>query len=328
MPLLEVKKLETHYFTRMGIAQAVSDVSLDVNDNEFLGVVGESGCGKSTLAYSILNLIPEPGRIVSGQILFKGTDLLKLDEKSMSKIRWKDISMIFQQSMNALNPVVKVGDQIKEAIMIHEKNIHRPHIQEELINKVKDLFNQVGLDSRFIQSYPFELSGGMKQRVMIAMALACEPSLIIADEPTTALDVTIKAQIMDLMKTLRKKYNLSLMMISHDLSVVAETCDEVAVMYGGKIVEKGDVISIFKNPGHPYTKLLIGAIPSMERGKTKKLTSIPGKPRNLINPPPGCRFSDRCPYVQDICEKIYPRPEEHQNIACHFVDELRGVSIG
>jgi len=309
--------------TNKGPVYAVSDCSLELNENDFLGIVGESGCGKSTLAYSIMKLIPEPGKIVGGNILFKDNNLIKLNEREMSKIRGKDISMIFQQSMNALNPVQKIKGQIIEGIMLH--NIVKS--KKQALEIVEDLFLQVGLGSNVINSYPFELSGGMKQRVIIAMALSCDPRIVIADEPTTALDVTIKAQIMDLLKEIRRRFNMSLIMISHDLSVVAETCDKVIVMYAGKIIETGDVVQIFKKPGHPYTKLLIGAIPSMESVKGKKLISIPGKPPNLLNPPKGCSFFSRCPFAKDICKKKYPNIETYGNIACHFADDFKDLSI-
>ena len=323
MSLLSIRNLQTHYLTRQGPVYAVSDLGLELNERDFLGIVGESGCGKSTLAYSIMKLIPEPGKIVGGNILFKENDLVKLNEREMSQIRWNDISMIFQQSMNSLNPVQKVKDQIIEAIMLHKI----VESKKQALEIVEDLFLQVGLGSNVIDSYPFELSGGMKQRVIIAMALSCNPKIVIADEPTTALDVTIKAQIMDLLKKIRHKYKMSLIMISHDLSVIAETCDKVIVMYAGKIIETGDVVQIFNKPGHPYTKLLIGAIPSMESVKRKKLISIPGKPPNLLYPIRGCGFFSRCPFAKEICENTYPNIETYGNIACHFADDFKDISI-
>ncbi len=322
MALLQVQNLETHYPTHRGIARAVDGISFEIGKGEFVGLAGESGCGKSTVAYSIMGLIPPPGKVAGGHIMFGGMDLAALDESSMSKIRWKNISIIFQQAMNALNPVVKVGDQIAESMMIHDKKITK----KQSIERAEELFKLVGLDANRVRDYPFELSGGMKQRAIIAMSLACSPQLVISDEPTTALDVSIQAQIIDLLKSLKKKLDMSMLLISHDLSVVAEVCDRVAIMYAGNIMENTDVISVFNQPVHPYTKALIMAIPSMERGRSKTLFSIPGKPPDLLDPLPACKFAERCPYVHEVCTREKPTPEKHGGVCCHFADEMRTMT--
>jgi len=324
MVLLEVKDLKTYFFTNKGTVKAVDGVSFTLKRGEALGLAGESGCGKSTTAFSLLRIISPPGRIIDGEILLEGEDLLKKSDEEMRKIRWKRISMIFQGAMNALNPVFKVGEQIKEAILLHENISER-----EAENRVKRLFRDVGLTQDRIDDYPHELSGGMRQRVMIAMALACNPDVVIADEPTTALDATIQAQILALMKELRKNLNNSTILITHDLSIIAETCNRVLIMYAGKIVELGNVVSLFINPIHPYTKGLIEAMPSIEKGKSKTLFAIPGDPPNLLDPPSGCRFHPRCPYSQEKCVKEEPKLMEigkEYYVACHFADEIRDLS--
>jgi len=301
MALLEVDGLRTYYFTREGIVKAVDNVSLSLERGESLGLAGESGCGKSTLGYSILRLVPPPGRIVGGKILFDGKDILRLDEESFRKeYRWKRISMVFQGAMNALNPVRRIGDQIVEAILAHDESA----TEEEAYKRAGDLLELVGIERARLRSYPHELSGGMKQRVVIAMALALNPDLLIADEPTTALDVVVQAQILNLLKELKEKLRMSLILITHDLSVIAEIADKVAIMYAGKIVEWGTSEQIFENPQHPYTRGLISSIPRL-RGK-KSLFWIPGQPPDLINPPPGCRFHPRCPYAMDRCRREEP----------------------
>jgi peptide/nickel transport system ATP-binding protein len=321
MSLLDVKNLKTYYYTSKGPVKAVDDVVLTVKTGELVGLVGESGCGKSTLGYSIINLIPRPGKIVGGSILFYGEDLTKMNEEDLrNKIRWKRISIIFQGAMNALNPVMKVGEQIAEVLYLHD---NMP--QQEALKRVEELFTLVDLEPSRVDNYPFEFSGGMKQRVMIAMALACNPDFIIADEPTTALDVTIQAQIIELLQSLAKTMNLSLLIISHDLSVIAESCNSVAIMYAGKIVEAGDVIHLFKEPAHPYTQGLMASIPSMEEAKKKELISIPGVPPNLIDPPPGCRFHPRCTYAMEICRKEDPQylqVDQDHYAACHLIKKM------
>ena len=325
MALLEVRDLKTYFFMTKGVVKAVDGVSFEIERGETFGLAGESGCGKTTTAYSIMRLVPYPGRVVEGSITFDGTDILSMSEEEFRKIRWKRISMIFQGAMNALNPVFRIGDQIAEAMIIHNKNITK----EEAMKRVRELFEAVGLDPSRVNCYPHEFSGGMRQRAMIAMALVNNPDLVIADEPTTALDVTIQAQILQLLLDLKRKYKMSLMLITHDLSIIAEISDKVGIMYAGKLVECGDVITIFGKPIHPYTKGLIEAIPSMERGREKTLFSIPGNPPDLINPPSGCRFHPRCPYAQEICkerEPDYLEIKKGHYVACHFADELKKVS--
>ncbi len=312
--LLEVKDLKTYFYTTKGIVKAVDGVSFTLRKGEVLGLAGESGCGKSTTAYSIIRLVPPPGRIVGGQIFFEGRDLLKMDNESFRKeIRWKKISMVFQGAMNALNPVYTVGDQMAEVIMLHEGLT-----KKEAYARVYKLLQMVGIDPRRAHSYPHELSGGMKQRVMIAMALALNPPLVIADEPTTALDVVVQAQIMNLLKRLQREYKMSIILITHDLSLIAEIADKVAIMYAGKIVEIGRAEQIFYNPQHPYTKGLLASIPRI-RGEIKKLEWIPGVPPDLRSPPPGCRFHPRCRFRFEPCDKQEPplieiEPEHY--VAC------------
>jgi len=279
-----------------------------------VGLAGESACGKSTLAYSILRLLPANGEIQGGEILLNGKDLVKMDDEGLREVRWKEIAMIFQGAMNALNPTMTVNEQIMEPILAHE-NVTR----EEAEARALKLLDQVGISDRFFKSFPHELSGGMKQRIMIAMALACEPSFLIADEATTALDVIVQKHLLDLMKHIQEEMNLSMLFISHDLSVIAQTCDRCAIMYAGKIVELADIESIFLRPLHPYTNALIHAFPDIRTGR--KILGIPGAPPNLIHPPPGCRFHPRCPIAQDICKQIQPDLEmKHGHlVACHMV---------
>jgi oligopeptide/dipeptide ABC transporter ATP-binding protein len=288
--ILEIKGLKTYFFTEEGIVRAVDGVDLVVKRGEVLGIVGESGCGKSVTTLSILRLVSPPGRIVEGEILFEDKDLLKLPESEMVDVRGNNISMIFQQPQSCLNPVFRVGDQLTEILHIHQ-NISKAEADQRAI----ELLALVGIpepESR-VDSYPHEMSGGMAQRVMIAMALACVPQLLIADEPTTALDVTIQAQILDLMRNLKGQMDAAIILITHDLGVVAEMCDRVDVMYAGRIVEEADVIELYQNPKHPYTKALIGSTPVL--GQTdKELTTIPGSVPNLVNLPTGCKFAPRC----------------------------------
>ncbi|MGC9012580.1 ABC transporter ATP-binding protein, partial [Thermogladius sp.] len=299
--LLEVEGLKTYFYTSKGIVKAVDNVGFKLNKGEVLGIAGESGCGKSTLAYSIIRLVPPPGKIVGGRISFMGSDILKMPEEEFRvKVRWKGISMIFQGAMNALNPVYTVGDQIAEVLMLHKGLTKREALQE-----AAELLKMVGLDPRRLRSYPHELSGGMKQRVVIAMALALRPPLVIADEPTTALDVVVQAQIMNLLKRLQRELKMSIILITHDMSLIAEIADKVAIMYAGKIVEIGDADKVFNNPLHPYTRALINSIPSL-RKELKKLEFIPGVPPDLIQPPPGCRFHPRCKYAFEPCSREEP----------------------
>jgi oligopeptide/dipeptide ABC transporter ATP-binding protein len=316
-PLLEVKGLKTYFYTDDGVVRAVDGVSFEVYPGEVLGLVGESGCGKSVTSLSIMRLISKPGRIDEGEILLDGQNLLKLPEEEMIKVRGNRISMIFQQPQTALNPVFKVGDQLAEVL-----DVHQDLGKEAGWKRAIALLKMVGVPDpeRRVEAYPHELSGGMAQRVMIAMALACVPELLIADEPTTALDVTIQAQILDLMRDLRREMGTSVILITHDLGVVAEMAERVAVMYAGEIVEQTDVNTLFDQPLHPYTQGLIGSIPILGEIK-EKLDVIPGSVPNLVNLPPGCRFAPRCQarfkYSCTICAEVKPELVEVKQ--GHFV---------
>ncbi len=317
MTILEIQNLKTYYSTLKGDVKAVDDVKLRMDKGEALGLVGESGCGKTTLALAIMRLLPWNGRIAGGKILLDDVDIVGLDDKIFDKeYRWKKMSYVFQGAMNALNPVFKVGAQIAEAITIHE-DVEKP----EAMERARELFRLVGIDPERTTSFPHELSGGMKQRAMIAMALACNPDFIIADEPTTALDVIVQAQTLEVMRELQKKLGLTTMIITHDLSVVAQTCSTCAIMYAGNLVEYADINTIFSEPAHPYTKALIGAFPSIKEDR-RELVSIPGVPPNLLHPPTGCRFNPRCPNRMDICTKEKPdylELEDGHNAACHLL---------
>jgi peptide/nickel transport system ATP-binding protein len=317
MPVLEVQNLTTHYRTLRGWVRAVENISFSVDQGEALGLAGESGCGKSTVALSLLKILPSGGKIRHGKIVFNGQDLVPLSESEMRKIRWKGMSIVFQGAMNALNPVYKVGDQIAEAITVHEEGVARSDVKE----RVAKLLETVGIEPSRADNYPHEFSGGMRQRALIAMALAANPLMLIGDEPGTALDVIVQAQTLKLLRDLKDRLGLSMILISHDLSIIAETCEKVAIMYAGKLVEYGDVNSIFKNPLHPYTQGLIKAFPSI-KGERVRLTSIPGQPPNLLQPPPACRFNPRCPYVMDVCKREEPLLIEHGEknhlAACHL----------
>jgi len=319
MALLEIKNLKTYFKILRGYVKAVDDVSFEIQEGEAFGLAGESGCGKTTTALTILRLLPSNAEVLGGQILFEGKDLLKMsDEEYRKDIRWKKISVIFQGAMNALNPVIRIGDQIAEAIMLHEDVS-----KEEALDRAGKLLDLVGIGASRLDRYHHELSGGMRQRVMIAMALSCNPKFVIADEPTTALDVIIAAQVLKVMKDIQRKLGLSMLVISHDLSMIAEVCERLAIMYAGKIVELGDVITMYKTPLHPYTERLIGAFPSIKNPK-KVLTEIPGFPPDLLNPPPGCRFHPRCPYAMDICRKEEPElveVEKGHKVACHLISK-------
>ena len=314
MPVLEVEHLTTNYKTMRGWVKACEDVNFQVEKGEAMGLVGESGCGKTTVALSLLKLLPAAGRIRKGRILFNGNDLVKMNDNQIRKIRWKGIAIVFQGAMNALNPVFKISDQITEAIKIHEPGVSRSGATE----RVEALLEMVGIDKSRANNYPHEFSGGMRQRALIAMALAANPEVLVADEPGTALDVVVQAQILKLLRELKDKLNLSMVFISHDLSIVAETCEKLAIMYAGQIVEYGDTKSVFAKPLHPYTQGLLGAFPSI-KGPRKKLVSIPGQPPDLLDPPTGCRFNPRCPYVMDICKKVEPMllPVDQSNHLAH-----------
>jgi peptide/nickel transport system ATP-binding protein len=320
MAVLEIQNLTTYYSTLRGFVRAAEGVNLEVDSGEALGLAGESGCGKTTVALSILKILPFNGRIMKGQILFKGTDITKLgDNELREKIRWKGISIVFQGAMNALNPVYTIGSQIVETIRLHEPNVNK----EEARERSRKLFDTVGIEPDRIDNYPHEFSGGMRQRAMIAMALACNPDVVITDEPGTALDVIVQAQVLQLLKDLKNKLNLAVIMITHDLSLIAETCEKTTIMYAGKVVETGDSVSIFKTPLHPYTQGLISAFPSII-GEKCRMTSIPGSPPDLLDPPRGCRFHPRCKYAMDICKKEEPKlvniKEEHY-VACHLIEK-------
>lgn len=324
--LLEIKDLKTYFYTEDGVVPAVDGVSFYVKAGETLGVVGESGCGKSVTATSVLRLIPNPpGKIMKGsKISFDGKDILKLTEREMRKIRGNEISMIFQEPMTSLNPVYKIGDQISEALILHQR-MSKKDAREKAI----DMLRLVGIPmaEKVVDEYPHSLSGGMRQRAMIAIALSCNPKLLIADEPTTALDVTVQAQILDLMNELKHKVNASIMMITHNLGVVAETCDRVIVMYAGKVVEEGDIYSIFEDPKHPYTIGLLNSIPS-EYSKGKKLESIKGSVPNPLNMPKGCRFWPRCDKAMPICMEKEPgiiKLGEERAVSCFLYGMEGGV---
>lgn len=373
--LLEIKNLKTNFYTEEGIVKAVDGVSFNMSRNEILGLVGETGCGKSVTALSILRLVRPPGKIIDGSIIFDGVNLLDLTEGQMREYRGKDITMIFQDPLNSLNPILQVGRQVSEVFLLHQQEeLHEildqrrldrdkekqeiEELEEELktnktrltkeekseieakIKKLKanrtkkltlkeiawekseNIIKEVGIaDAKGILSrYPHELSGGMRQRVMISMGLSCNPKLLIADEPTTALDVTIQAQILDLMKILKKKFRTSILLITHDLGIIAELCERVAVMYSGTIVEYASAEKLFKNPHHPYTKGLIGSIPSVEK-RDQELLTIRGMVPNLIYPPSGCRFHPRCDYRLEICDSVRPANIEvgdKHYVACHL----------
>jgi len=325
-PLLQIQDLATHFFTRDGVVRAVDGVSYSVNAGETLAVVGESGCGKSVTALSILRLIASPpGRIVGGRILFKGDDLLAKSEREMRSIRGNDISMIFQEPMSSLNPVLTIGRQLCEPLMLHQK-LSRTAAHERAVEMLKIV--NIPEAAHRMREYPHQLSGGMRQRVMIAMALACAPKLLIADEPTTALDVTIQAQILDIMNGLKEQFDTSIVLITHDLGVVAEVAQHVVVMYAGKKVEEATVSDLFENPLHPYTQGLIGAVPKLgshadRRGRSEKLAEIPGiVPLLRGDRAPGCAFAPRCKLADATCLAQEPEmrfiTESHQ-VACHRV---------
>jgi len=375
--LLEVKDLVTYFYTEEGVVKAVDGVSFDIYEDEVLGLVGETGCGKSVTALSILRLVRAPGKIIGGKVIFKGINLLELSKHEMRNIRGSDITMIFQDPLNSLNPVITVGEQIGEVFLLHQKEelkaeldkrrlerrnkvkekarlkqelkenmerlseeeieklkaeieklhketVHIPTLKDVLKDFSARIISEVGIPDaeNILKRYPHELSGGMRQRIMIAMALSCNPALLIADEPTTALDVTIQAQILDLMQQLKKRFKTSILLITHDLGIIAEMCNRVAVMYSGNIVEYATAEELFKSPKHPYTQGLLGAIPSIEK-RDSKLKTIRGMVPNLIYPPSGCRFHPRCDERLEICDKVRPKLIEIADkyyIACHLYD--------
>ncbi len=317
-PLLQITNLHTSFFTDAGEVKAVRGVSFSLEKGKTLGLVGESGCGKSVTALSIMRLVSFPGRIVSGEVSYKGKDLLKISEDEMRKIRGADIAMVFQEPMTSLNPVLTIGNQISEAISLHQ-NLNK----RDVIDKTVEMLKLVGIPSpeKRIKDYPHQMSGGMRQRAMIAMALSCNPSLLIADEPTTALDVTIQAQILELIQGLQKQLDMAMILITHDLGVVAETVDNVAVMYAGKIVEYTDTKTLFAEPLHPYTIGLLNSLPTMEKDGGA-LKTIPGSVPGLLNLPAGCTFYDRCPKGDSGCTEHEPELVEVKKrhfVACYKV---------
>ena len=326
MVLLNIENLKVYYRTKNGNAQAVDDVTFLVPAGGTLGLVGESGCGKTTIAKAIMRLLPRSGKIAGGEILFKGRDLVGISVEEIRRVRWEEIAMISQSAMNALNPVARVGNQIIEAMQAH-----RQVSRAEATERMAEVFDLVGLNYERARDYPHQFSGGMKQRAIIAMALVLEPDLIIADEPTTALDVLVQDQIISKIKELLGKLHNSMILITHDIAVVAETCDRMVIMYAGKIMEHADTDDIFYNPYNPYTLGLQNAFPSV-KGTRTELISIPGFPPSLVNPSPGCRFAMRCPFVVPICRDQEPPLEEvapgHLS-ACHRtadVEEIRARS--
>lgn len=317
---LQVEHLSASFFTARGEIKAVNDVSIQVPRRSIVGIVGESGCGKSMTARSIMRLLKYPGEIVGGSIKLMDKELLTLSEKEMANVRGEELSMIFQEPMTSLNPVMKVGKQVQEAILLHRK-ISKKEAKEEVIR----IFEKVGISEpeKRYNCYPHELSGGLRQRVMIAMAMICRPKLLIADEPTTALDVTVEAQILELMKSLRDTVDTSIILISHNLGVVAEICDYVYVMYAGRIVEQADTFTLFDDPRHPYTKGLMGAVRSLEN-KNAVLETIPGTVPNLLNLPEGCAFADRCGQCTKGCDRNQKLVEVAPGhlVRCHLGKEV------
>ena len=317
--LLSVRDLKTSFFTHVGEVKAVRGISFDVNEGEVLGIVGESGSGKSVTSLSIMGLLQYPGRVVDGEILLNGEDILTYSKDQMRKVRGKEIAMIFQDPMTSLNPVYTIGNQVMEMILEHEKMTKR-----EARARAIEMLKLVGIPAaeKRIDSYPHEFSGGMRQRVMIALALSCNPKLLIADEPTTALDVTIQAQILSLIKSLNRQFGMTTMLITHDLGVVATVCDKVAVMYGGLIMEYGTADEIFYHPRHPYTMGLLGSIPHVDGGEKRRLIPIDGTPPDLINPPKGCPFSTRCKYCMNVCTREQPPyfEEDKHRTMCWLLD--------
>ena len=326
-PLLEVRDLKTQFFTQRGVVRSVDGVTFDLEPGETLGLVGESGCGKSVSALSIMRLIPDPpGRIVAGEVIFDGRDLLKLPEREMRKVRGRHISMVFQEPMTSLNPVLTVERQLTEALELH-LGMNKGEAKREAVRRLE----QVGIPDpeRRVKQYPHQFSGGMRQRVMIAMALSCDPKLIIADEPTTALDVTIQAQILELMKNLTKEYGVSLIIITHNLGVVARYADRVNIMYAGKIIERGSALDIYRRPSHPYALGLLNSVPRLDQPRKEKLDPIEGQPPDLISVGAGCSFRERCRFSIDRCAEEVPSLEsvgDGHLSACFVADAVGSLS--
>jgi len=315
MALIEVKDLKVYFMTRRGPAKAVDNIRFSIEKNETLGLIGESGCGKTTTAMALMKFVKPPGQIAGGSIRYMGNDIIPMTDEQIRQLRGKEISIVRQEAQNALNPVSTIGQQITELILAHES------VTKEMAEaRAKNQLNIVGIGDKRISSFPHEFSGGMKQRAMVAIATACNPTFLILDEPTTGLDVIVQRQILVMLKKLKEELSLTAAFISHDLSVVAETCDKVAVMYAGKIMEESDTESLYKKPLHPYSKALIRAYPSL-KGKRKKLKSIPGAPPSLVDPPPGCRFAPRCDQAKSVCSQDEPcmKTIDGRQVACHMV---------
>ena len=319
MSLLEIKDLRIHYVTDDATVEAVNGISLTIEKGETLGLVGETGAGKTTTALGVLRLVPDPpGKIVEGSILFEGRDIMRLKDSELRKIRGNEISMIFQDPMTALNPVLRVGEQVAEVIRLHEGCS-----KAQAMKRAIEMLEMVGIRGERSTDYPHQFSGGMKQRVVIAMALACKPKLLLADEPTTALDVTIQAQVLDMMRDLKERLDTSMLLITHDLGIVAEICDKVAIMYAGEIVEYGDIFQIFENVKHPYTVGLFGSLPSLEKD-VRRLNPIEGLMPDPSDLPKGCSFHPRCPYATERCareEPPYVEAEAGHFVRCHQYGE-------
>ncbi|WP_019423611.1 ABC transporter ATP-binding protein [Paenibacillus sp. OSY-SE] len=322
--LIEFRNLRTNFYTGGGVVKAVNDVSFSIKEGETLCVVGESGCGKSVTAMSLMRLVSAPGKIEGGQIIYKGKNLLDLKEREMRQIRGNEIAMIFQEPMTSLNPVFTIGEQLTEPILLH-----RGVTKKEAKKRAIDLIDLVGIPraAQIFDAYPHELSGGMRQRIMIAMALTCDPKLLIADEPTTALDVTIQAQILDLMRNIKSEFNTAIMLITHDLGVVAEMADHVVVMYAGKVIEEAPVIELFKNPKHPYTQGLLRAKPIINE-RMKRLYTIPGQVPNPVELGNNCYFNDRCEHCMAICTEKQPTLQTYEKVhkaACWLYEKEGGA---
>lgn len=318
-PCLKVDDLTLTYRVRQGEVRAVQDVSFELDRGQSLGLVGESGCGKSSVATCLMRLLPDNARVVSGRVLLGNQNLLQLSDEELRRFRWKRIAMVFQAAMNVLNPVYRVGAQIQEAIEAHDVTA----TPEEARNRVSELFRKVGLDPRMMERYPHEFSGGMRQRAVIAMALSCDPDVIIADEPTTALDVIVQDRILRELKAIQQENQMAVIYISHDIAVVAEVSDYVAVMYAGRLVEKGPTVDVLSSPVHPYTAALTSAFPSVS-GERRSLASLAGEPPNLVNPPKGCPFHPRCPAATDICRSEFPpvvNKRDHWAACWHPLDD-------
>jgi oligopeptide/dipeptide ABC transporter ATP-binding protein len=332
--LLEVTDLRTHFFTREGVVRAVDGVSFSVEKGKTLGIVGESGCGKSVTALSIMGLIPKPpARIVSGSVMYEGRDLTTLSERQLEDVRGREIAMIFQDPMTSLNPTLTIGTQITETIRRHY-DVSQAQANKKAIELMEEV--RIPRAAERLDDYPHRFSGGMRQRVMIAIALSCDPKLLIADEPTTALDVTVQASVLDLLDDLRHEHEMSMIIITHDMGVVAEAADDIIVMYAGQVVEQASTLDLFDNPEHPYTEALLGALPQLEGEGVRegRLTAIPGRPPDLIDPPAACRFAPRCRYAElpDSCTEHQPELREirpgHWVRSAHPASERTGAQVG